>query len=102
MTEFKVGDHVKVELDGVVTAVDAGAHRMLVTDDVSGTWVLKDNATKVEPKLPTEPFSVVEFNYTAGKSRHRAVLVGTRWYNMSDARVVPAEMHDIRIVRVGV
>lgn len=60
MTEFKVGDRVKVEFEATIDSVTAKSVLMTSTDNHTQAWMLRENLTKLAPALPTKIGSVID------------------------------------------
>lgn len=86
MSDFKAGDRVKVEFEGVVRTSESYGSRVLVSDSATGTWVLSESLTKIAPPLPTKVGSVVDVQNTGCT---RWVLTRQGWHHVRDS----AETH---------
>lgn len=90
MSEFKVGDRVKVEFEGVIIDTDPdGTYRVDTPGHpVEWAWVIPENMTKIETPLPTKLGTVIESN------RNRFMLTRGGWRADSDTDWLwnPAEL----------
>jgi hypothetical protein len=85
MTEFKVGDRVKVEFEGHMKDTEFNNTRILVDDGFSGTWVLRESATKLAPELPTKEGTVIDSH------GYRFILTTRGWHPTTDKDPYPME-----------
>jgi len=59
MTEFKAGDRVKVEFDGVIEGARDGVGFSVVAPTESAYWIHEEYLTKLHDPLPTKDGAVI-------------------------------------------
>ena len=89
MTDFKVGDRVKVEFEGVVSNRDEHLVRVNYDAD-SAAWIQDSKVSKLDPKLKEIPDGSAFIFGTGGDPQYPYIkLTGNRlWSNITN-RVTP-------------
>ena len=87
MTEFKKGDRVKVEFEGIVAAENTRAGMIFIdSPDKTGYWLHSNYITKLHDPMPTKLFTVIKVGDRAIYQRFSYA-----WGSTSEPRAISFE-----------